>query len=51
LLKKKYWSKEEETLKKSFYAVDVNEAIQLKYVNVNCKKMGLIKSNGKLLSV
>ena len=48
LLKKKYWTKEEETIRKSFYEHDVNEEYQQRYVSLNTNKGGLIKGFSKV---
>jgi len=50
LLKKKYWTPEEETLRKSFYAHDRNEEIQQRYVSLNNSKNSLIRGTAKIAS-
>lgn len=50
LLKKKYWTPEEETLRKSFYTHDDNEETQLRYVSLSNKKGGLIGGKSKGLT-
>ena len=47
LLKKKHWSKEETTLRKSFYTIDENEEIQHRYSNLKVLGHGLIKGSHK----
>ncbi len=47
LLKKKYWTTGEETLRKSFYTLDDNEEIQQRYVSLNNKKNSLIRTSVK----